>query len=167
MCELNNLVQHFGQKKGKMCRAIDDSMYYTNVLINNALLSVNHEQEIKCNLFDEKMQKIQYKIKLLSAELTNLSTSKAAITSLRDKSVSELNGLSTQHIANNKYKIKRIIDSIKMKQIVTNLKENKLKRFKELESENQSFDTTNLIIWIQNIENGHFNCKKYQIFFQN
>merc|ERR1712154_113211 len=168
MGQLNEMVNCFQHKiNTKIKHNIDSSMHSLDILIKNALCSVNHEEEIKLKRLNKKMEKIEYDIKMLEAELTSLETQKATLLSKNDKQRSDLNHINERHLTSNKYKIKTITDSVNIDVIVQNLKDVKNKRFKELEHENKKFDSENLSIWIKNIENGHFDNDQYMNFFAN
>eukprot|EP01084_Bolivina_argentea_P285270 489165_1 len=106
MSQLNNLINNFKHKINASIRnTIDESMSNLQILISNALCSINSEEEIKCNQINKKMEKIEYKIKLLEKELTQLETSKATLLSKYHKYKTDLNILSNKYIINNKSKI--------------------------------------------------------------
>eukprot|EP01084_Bolivina_argentea_P167669 290948_1 len=169
MSQLSEMVLKFQHKmeNGSMKQSIDLSMDSLNVLINNALTSVNHEEEMKCTQMDKKMSNIEYKIKLLEGEMRSLETQRATLVSRNDKHREDLTEINNRHIKTNKCKIKSILNHVNMNCIVQNLKESKIKRFKELEAKNEEFDCDNLILWIRSIQNRHFDHIKYKLFFAN
>jgi len=153
---------------GSIRTEISSSMASLQTLINNAMNSVNREEEMKCNVIDKKMQNIEAEIKTLKARLAELETQKATLQSNSDQHRTELNALQAQHVQRNKMRVKRLC-SVDMDKIVDTLKESKMARFKELEQESSEWDTENLEVWIRNINRGHFNRDHcgYDAFFEN
>ena len=155
MSKLNAMVHNFQSNKAIKDR-IDSCLHSLNLLIANALTSVNHEEEIKCSQIDEKMQKIETEMKRMEQTLNELESERARICSKNDKHRSDLNQITEHHIASNEHKIEAIVNGINMQQIVDNLRQSQTKRFRELESKNDEFDSNELIVWIKHINNGHF-----------
>ena len=70
---------------GSIRTEISSSMASLQTLINNAMNSVNREEEMKCNVIDKKMQNIEAEIKTLKARLAELETQKATLQSNSDQ----------------------------------------------------------------------------------